>query len=296
LSIEVTLAVQEEIRGRLEEADRLRRKQVERARYEADLAQRRYMQVDSANRLVAASLEANWNDKLRQLSEAQSEYDRRRTADGAEITHEQRDRIFSLAAEFPKLWRDPATPDRERKRMARLVIEDVTLVQRDDISLHVRFRGGAARTLTLPRAPRAWELRQTPKSVVEQITSLVEHHTDGEVARIINELGLKSGEGLPLTGRMVARLRRDYGIRSRYDALRARGMLTVKEIAARLGASTSAVNKWRREGLLRAHKYTEKGEHLYEPPVDNAAATKRRRSRPTATSTAAMGPDGTKGV
>src|SRR5262249_5054297 len=71
LTLEVALAVQEELQQRLDEADRLRRQQVERARYEADAARERFMQVDPKNRLVADALEADWNDRLRALTEAQ---------------------------------------------------------------------------------------------------------------------------------------------------------------------------------------------------------------------------------
>ena len=87
----------------MEEVDRLRRKQVERARYEADLAQRRYMHVDPANRLVADSLEAEWNNKLRALTEAQAEYERLKQTDRVAIDDEQRNRIAALASDFPRI-------------------------------------------------------------------------------------------------------------------------------------------------------------------------------------------------
>jgi len=75
VAIEVSLAVQQELQTRLEEVDRLRKQQVERARYEADLAQRRYMRVNPDHRLVADTLEADWNHKLRAFEEAQKEYE-----------------------------------------------------------------------------------------------------------------------------------------------------------------------------------------------------------------------------
>lgn len=112
----------------------MRRKQVERARYEADLAQRRYMHVDPANRLVADALEAEWNSKLRALNEAQEEYERLRQADRLAIDAAQRARIAALASDFPRLWQDPRTPDREKKRMVRLLLEDVTLLKRGRFS------------------------------------------------------------------------------------------------------------------------------------------------------------------
>ena len=117
VAIDVTLAVQQELQARLEEVDRLRKEQVERARYEAELAQRRYLRVDPDNRLVADSLEADWNRKLCALQEAQQEYERQRQKDRLAIDEELRTRLHTLATDFPRLWRDPNTPDRERKRL-----------------------------------------------------------------------------------------------------------------------------------------------------------------------------------
>jgi hypothetical protein len=134
MALEVALSVQQEIQSRVEEADRLRRTQVERARYEVRLAQRRYMQVDPDNRLVAATLEADWNNKLRALADAEQEYERQRQADIAQVDAQQREQIMALARDFPRLWQDPDTPDRERKRIARLLLEDVTLTKRKEMA------------------------------------------------------------------------------------------------------------------------------------------------------------------
>ena len=108
------------------------------------------MQVDPANRLVADSLEADWNGALRALAEAQAEYQRQRTADRATVDPEHRARILALAVDFPAVWRDPNTPQRERKRMLALLVEDVTLLKQRQVTAHVRFRGGATTTLDAP--------------------------------------------------------------------------------------------------------------------------------------------------
>ncbi len=163
VTLEVALAVQQELQSRLDEADRLRQQQVERARYEAELAQRRYLRVDPDNRLVADSLEADWNDKLRLLTQAQEACERQRTQDRKLVNDQQRAAILSLATNFPQLWRDPSTPARERKRMVRLLLEDVTLIREDHLTLHLRFKGGAHRTIQLPLPLRSWEQRQTSK-------------------------------------------------------------------------------------------------------------------------------------
>src|SRR5262249_4908142 len=113
LTPEVALTVQQELHGRLEEADRLRQQQVQRARYAADLAQRRYLQVDPNNRFVAEALEADWDDKPRGLTEAQEEYERQRQADRAVLDEASRQQILTLATDFPRLWQGPRTPQRE---------------------------------------------------------------------------------------------------------------------------------------------------------------------------------------
>ena len=164
VALEVSLAVQEELRAQHEEADRLRKKRVERARYEAELARRRYMRVDPDNRLVADSLEAEWNVKLRAVSEAQDEYERKREEDKQDLDEDQRRRILSLATDFSRLWQDPKVPHRERKRMVRLLIEDVTVHKGNVLTVQVRFRGGATKTLTLLRPVNAGKLRQTVRA------------------------------------------------------------------------------------------------------------------------------------
>jgi hypothetical protein len=234
VALEVVLNVQQELQSRLEEADRLRLKQVERAQYEADLARRRYMCVDPANRLVADSLDAEWNSKLRTLTETQQERERRRQQDRQVLSDEQRATILALAADFPRLWRDPNTPDRERKRMTRLLLEDVTLLRAEEIVLHVRFKGGTTKTLTVPIPLNAWQQRTTSPEIVQEIDRLLEHNTYSQIASLLKERGLLSGERKTFTPQIFARIRRQYGLTSRYDRLRTAGLLTVEEIAALL--------------------------------------------------------------
>lgn len=279
MTLEVTLAVQQELQARVEEADALRRKQVERAQYESDLARRRFMRVDPDNRLVADSLEAEWNAKLRALTEAQEQYAREREADRAWLDDEKRARILALATDFPRLWRNPDTPDRERKRMLRLLIEDVTLSRGKNITAYVRFRGGATRTLTLPPPLPAWKLRQKSPDLIAEIDQLLDHHTDKEIAAILNERGVRSGEGNLVHRLMIRRLRLDYGLKSRYDRLRDAGYVTRDELASELGVSAATVKVWRRWGLLRAHAYSDRNDYLYEPPGKDAPAKHKWKRR-----------------
>jgi hypothetical protein len=270
VALEVALSVQQELQSRAEEADHLRHAQVERARYEAQLAERYYRHVDPANRLVADSLEADWDQKLRVLAEAQQEYERQRRVDRALFSEEERARILTLATDFPRLWRDVKTPHRERKRMVRLLLEDVTLLRdHREITLHLRFKGGAHKTLRLPVPPNAWQRRATCPEVVAETDRLLDYHADREVATLLNQGGWQSGEGRTFTRRIVARIRRNYGLKSRYTRLREAGLLTLHEMAQRLGISAPWVKIWRDHGLLKAQPYNDKNECLYEDPGNN---------------------------
>jgi DNA invertase Pin-like site-specific DNA recombinase len=269
VALEVTLAVQRELQSRLEDADRLRHKQVERAQYDADLAQRRYLRVDPDNRLVADSLEADWNHKLRALTEAHQEYARRREQDARVLTDDQRATILALTSDFPRLWRDPATPDRERKRMVRLLLEDVTLNRDHQITLQIRFKGGAHKTLNLPLPLQSWQKCITPSAVVNEIDQLLNKHTVLEIAAILNERGIMSGAGRPFHAQLVARLVRSYGLKPRYDRLREAGLMTLQEMADALRISPTYVKLWNRHGLIRGHPYSDKNECLFEPPGAN---------------------------
>ena len=266
VTLEVALQVQDELAARAEEADLWRSQQVKRAREEADLARQRFMQTHPDNRMVADVLEAEWNAKLRELGEAQRELERGRADPGQGMDDEQRQRILTLASDFPRLWNDPATPHRERKRMARLLIEDVTITK-STRSLGVRLRGGATRQLTWVPDPHISKMYKTSKEVVAEIDRLLDDHTEGEVAKILNEHGHRSGHGLAFTPKLVSVVRVRYALKSRYQRLRERGLLRINEIAERLGVADSTVYRWRRAGLMRGHVYCDAGYCLNEVPA-----------------------------
>jgi DNA invertase Pin-like site-specific DNA recombinase len=267
LALQVALAVDAELRGRDAEADRLRHAQVERARYEADLAQRRYLRVDPDNRLVADSLEADWNAKLRALGAAQEEYERGRQRDDGVLDEERRAAIMALAADFPRLWADPATPQRERKRMVRLLVEDVTLLRADAVTAQVRFRGGATRTLTLPLPLDAADLRRTDPAIVAEIDRLLDEHTDGEIAAILDARGVRPSVSERFSVGIVVHLRRKHGLDDRFTRLRRQGLLTLEEASRLLAADPDTVKGWARAGRIPSRILNDKGERLYERPA-----------------------------
>lgn len=122
---------------------------------------------------MADSLEAEWNSKLRTLSETQQEREPQGEQNRKVLSEPQR--AASLATNFPALWRDPNTPDRGRKRMIRLLLENITLLRGEQITLHIRFKGGLPKLLALPR--NSWQQRQTSPDVVKEIGRLRDQHS-----------------------------------------------------------------------------------------------------------------------
>src|SRR5262249_47720867 len=122
----------------------------------------------------------------------------------------------------------------------------------------------------LPNPLRIWETWMTDSEVVSRIDQLLDIHTFGEIASTLNDSGFKPGKGKCFTARHIARIQKQYSLRSRFDRLRDRGMLTLDEIADALSVNPKTVKIWAAHGLLHAHAYTDKPEHLYEPPGRDA--------------------------
>jgi hypothetical protein len=267
----MAIEVQQEIHARVDDADRLRAKAVERAQYEADAARRRFMRVDPDNRLVADTLEGDWNTKLRALASVREEYERQCARDRLVLDASARQRVLALATDFPRLWSDPATPQRERKRMLALILEDVTLLNvGPNIVAHVRFRGGRTESLTFPRPKASWEVTTTDPEVIAEIDRLLDEHIPEQVSKTLNERGFRPGraardENAAFTPETVLRLVTDYKLRSRADRLRARGYLTGDEMTALLGISHSSLRNWARGGRVIEHACDGRSV-MYEPP------------------------------
>jgi DNA invertase Pin-like site-specific DNA recombinase len=250
MTLAVTLEVQRELAARVAETDAVRRQHVDRMRYEAELARRRYMLVDPANRLVADTLEAEWNDKLRRHTDAVEDYERRSKQHAEVLGAEAQRRILDLAEQLPRIWQDPRVDSRERKRIVRLLIDDVTLIKSQMITAHVRLSGGAPRTLVLERPLPIAQIRKFKPELVAMVDQLLDQYCDREIADILNRDGWRTWDGKPFNLKKVAWVRAAYKLSSRYDRLRRRGMLTTIEVATTFGISKTAVHEWGRQGLI----------------------------------------------
>jgi DNA invertase Pin-like site-specific DNA recombinase len=278
MTLQVALAVQQEVEARIAETDALRRKHVERARYEAELARRRYMNVDPDNRLVIDSLEAEWNNKLRTLAETQEQYEQQTQKQRLLVDSQTRNQLLSLAADFQHVWNDSSVEHRERKRILRLLIEDATLINGEEIQVHVRLRGGATRSLNLARPLPIAQIRKTKPEVVTEIDRLLDLYCDREVAEVLNRQERRTRQGEAFNLKKIAHIRQAFNLKSRFGRLRARGLLTAKEMSERFDVTFTTINAWGRKGLLRKYNYDNDRRCLYEP-LDATLLTKGHGGR-----------------
>jgi hypothetical protein len=187
-----------------------------------------------------------------------------------------------MTTDFRKLWDDPDTANRERKRLLAYIIEDATLIKipaEGITKIHVRFKGGRTKTLATRNPKSSAQQIKTQPEVVHLVDQLLDHHVYSEIAAILNERGFRPGASARpgraadrFSAKHVAYLMHTYGLRSRYDRLRQRGMLNKKEMADRLGVHEQTVDRWAKHGLIGAHLYNDHGWQLYEPPGPNTPA------------------------
>jgi hypothetical protein len=239
------------------------------------MAQRRFMMVDPANRLVADTLEANWNNKLRGLANAREERERARHEDQVVLNDTVQKRLLAMTTDFQQLWADVSISNRERKRLLAHIVEDATLIKlpaEGTTRIHIRFKGGRTETLTTLNPKSSAQQVKTPSTIVELVDQLLGDHIYSEIAEILNERGLRPGgsarkgcEAQRFTAKLIRYLVHRYNLRSRYDRLRERGMLTSKEMAERLGVHEQTVLHWAKHGIVKRHAYN--GHFwLYEDP------------------------------
>jgi DNA invertase Pin-like site-specific DNA recombinase len=223
--LQLALKAFEKIEQRSQELRRQWAQRLESARYEAQKAARRYHEVEPENRLVARTLEREWNESLQEVDRLEAEYRRVRESPPLTITDQQRQQILALATDVERLWRAPTTQAGQRKQLVRLLIEDVTLRAVDEpwqVEVSIRWRTGAVsrhearRTLLRPQTP--------PPEVVDRIEALYADHTDRQVADILNAEGYRSGFGRGFTEGGVAHIRKRRNLRKdrRTDAGRNR--------------------------------------------------------------------------
>lgn len=185
------------------------------------------------------------------------------------VTQESKEKILALVSNFPQLWKSSTTTDRDRKRMVRLLISDVTLTKTDHLKIQIRFKGGATAEHIIPLAQSACEERKHSPEVISEIDRLLTNHSEAQIAKILNEKGFKSGTGMQFDARKIRVIRRAYNIPGFYSRLRNSGFMTAAELGRKYKMERFAVSQWIRSGEMEFHKY-DKDRYLYRPIKNEA--------------------------
>jgi excisionase family DNA binding protein len=233
-------------RGRATRAVELR---AERARYDAARAERAFHQCDPDNRLVARSLESRWETKLRELTDADAEL----ASQTAEPAPPARADIEALARDLPRLWAAASTSHRDRKRLLRALISDVTLTfapEQPDFRVGIHWRSGASDELTMLRPGAARDARTA--AVREILRQLGPTHTNTQLADHLNHTGHRTGTGQPFDEAKVRWMRWQQRIPA--PSPLAADELGVHELAQRLNVGDHVVYVWIRQGELQARR------------------------------------------
>jgi DNA invertase Pin-like site-specific DNA recombinase len=234
---------------------------VERTRYEAERAERRYRAVDPENRLVARGLEAAWEQRLRDLEQAQAELERKSQSRPRTLSPEDYQRIRALGADLNRVWAAPTTTDRDKKELLRTLLEEVIIaVQRDEFCAHLtlRWKGGMITEVDV-HLPRLNPARiRTDEDTVELVRRLAVHYPDGVIAGILNRQGRKTVRGERFSANQVSSLRRYRDI-ARFEppAQPPQGeLVTIAGAAQILQIAPSTIHRWLAEGIIAGEQIT----------------------------------------
>ncbi len=258
--LQACLAAAQQLAGRYDAALGQWRREVERARYAAAKAERRYRAVDPENRLVARGLERDWEQALGELAAAEAELARRQSARPTSLSDAERTAILALGDDLEQVWAAPTTTDRDRKQLLRTLLEEVTLsVDRDHAraELLLRWKGGAISDLTVPIKRRPPPIR-TDEDTVDLVRRLAVHHPDAQIAGILNRQGRRTARGLSYTAGRVQSLRHHWGIPRHQpnDASPEGELLTVADAASKLGLAPSTLHRWLGDGFIAGEQIT----------------------------------------
>jgi len=252
--LELALAALQELEARDQTILRQWPMRLERAEYEAALAERRYQEVDPSQRLVAATLERRWNAALLQLEDLKKQAAEFQRQEARVATPEQKAKVLALARNLPRLWHAPTTQAKDRKRMLRLLIKDITVEKpnQKQLVVHFRWQGGASSDLCVQVPPNRADRVRYPAAVVDRVRDLAQSLPNAEIAERLNREGRVSALGKPFTSSMIQWIRYRYQIPK--VTLARPDELTVDQVARRFEVSPSVVYYWIGRSVIRARR------------------------------------------
>ena len=253
--LEISLKVMRSIHDTNRMSDKQWLLSIERAQYEADRAERQFMLADPENRLVVRTLESNWNQRLKELEKVKQDYAIYNTQKAWIPSEKEEQDILNLAQKIPKIWNAPTSTPKEKKRIIRILIDDITVLAEKrcpDFWVSIRFRSGKCEQLSLKKNLPYSDRRKHTDSTVSRIRELAAVMDDFEIAEQLNQDGLTTPEGKTFTYAGIRWIRYKHNILGPYQ--RNRKGISVSEAAALLGISTGKVYYGISAGKIPARK------------------------------------------
>jgi DNA invertase Pin-like site-specific DNA recombinase len=277
--LELGLAVAREAERQAGEVDRQWRLRLDRLRYEARLAERRYKTIDPENRNVARTLEREWNDKLRELEELEREHQAVRRREKLELSDEDRARILSLSRDLISVWHAESTTNAERKNLLRMLVREVTLSPIDvptrATRVQILWQTGATTDLRIAR-PSRHTAQATPAEALEVIRRLASENRDDEfIAADLDRRGWLTGVGRSWNAKAVIWARTRHKI-YRPNARHADGLYSIRDVVAHFGVTVHTVRYWIGKGWLAPRKGGRGRQFWFE--LDDATVERLRQA------------------
>lgn len=259
--IEAALVAEANLDAERDQALAQWRLEVDRLRYEAERAERRYRAVEPENRLVARGLETEWEKRLRELTAAEAELARREHKRPRQLTREERETIRALGSDLERVWAAPTTRDRDRKELLRTLLEEVNVaIEPADSTAHLllRWRGGALTEVDVPLRRRSAPTIRTDEDTLDLVRRLAAHYADATTAGILNRQERRTARGDRFTANKVGSLRRYWKIpRVEPVSTPPQGEpVTVQKAAEILGVAPSTVHRWLADGFIAGEQLT----------------------------------------
>lgn len=262
MEIEIALEAAKQLAARDQQLHRQWQLRLQRADYESQLAERNYRAVDASNRLVASTLEQQWNEALEKLESLREEQRRQEQKLRVPVDAQTKAELMRLAEDLPSVWQAASTSNRDRKRLLRLLIKDITVERTEgrELLLHIRWQGGACESLRHQLPQRCCDKWRYAQPIIEKVRELAREHRDEQIAAKLNRAGYRgSKEGKPFTSSMVRWIRHKHRIDS--PPLRQPDELSVEKVAERFNVSRHVVYYWIGRGHLPSRQPYTGGPH-----------------------------------
>jgi hypothetical protein len=296
MAIEAALLAERRTMERQAEHCRIVELEVQQARYEASLAERRYAACDPDNRLIAATLEKNWEAALRRVRDCETRLDATITAAPMPAKPD----LTAIAEDLEAAWKNSSVTMRSRQQLVRALVNDIIVdidQQAREIVLIIHWKGGQHSELRL-RKPRSGEHEcSTSDEALAIIRSMASRWSDQDIAATLNRMGLPTGQGKTWTANRVGSIRRVRDIHAYKSAEKDGTWLTLREAAQQCGVTSHRIRKLIKAGVLRAEQVVPRAPFqilaadLAAPPVVAAIGRKGRPYHVAADNQIQMFPD-----